>query len=199
MGFKRIWLPEQVVVGDFNMPNVKWTPGPTITPRQNSTVNSNLPRYPNCDELFVECIRKTFFHQHITGGTRHRNGRFSTLDLLFTDEFNTIQCLQYLDPVGASDHMGIRFNILGGMGIKPCCAKKLSYNKGDYEKLRCMMDIDWDIILQCNDVQTAYDKFENILNDGISKCIPTVKIATKKNYKTNMDDVLCNKQPQGKV
>ena len=26
----------KVVVGDFNMPNVKWTPGPTITPRHNT-------------------------------------------------------------------------------------------------------------------------------------------------------------------
>ena len=42
------------------------------------------------------------------------------------------------------------------------------------------MDVDRDFILKCNDVQNAYDKFENILNDGISKCIPTVKIVTKK-------------------
>ena len=170
---------DKVIVGDFNQPNVNWTPEPSITPRQSRSSST----YLNCEELFVECIRDTFFHQHVMEDTRHRNSRSSSLDLLFTDDVNTVQSLKCLDPVGASDHVGIEFDIPSNIGIYPHKIIKLSYNKGDYDRLRTMMDIDWDAVLPVDNIQSAYDKFEEILNEGISKCIPVYEMSNKKSTK----------------
>ena len=43
--------------------------------------------------------------------------------------------------------------------------------------------IDWDAVLPLDDIQSAYDKFEEILNEGISKSIPAYKVSSKKSTK----------------
>ena len=77
-----LWASQEIgyckkgIVGDFNMPNVEWNPGPGLIHRSGRRGNSDAA-YLNSDELFVECIRDTFFHQHVTEDTRYRNGNFS--------------------------------------------------------------------------------------------------------------------------
>ena len=59
----------KIIVGDFNRPNIKWTPEPTI----NSTTLTESSSIPSSEHLFVECIKDTFFHKHITEETRFLN------------------------------------------------------------------------------------------------------------------------------
>ena len=89
--------PSKIIFGDFNMPNISWNPEPSLD-------TSSRSRTANSDEVFIECIRDTFFYQLINEDTRHRNGNFSTLDLVFTNEASTLEQLELLDPIGASDH-----------------------------------------------------------------------------------------------
>ena len=173
-----------IVVGDFNMPNIIWNPGPIVPPpshQNNSATNRSQRR--NSEEMFVGCIQDTFFHQLVTEGTRHRNENLSTLDLLFTNEPSAIDQLQYLEPLGASDHVGIKFKV--SVETNPSCTKlkKLAYNKGNYDKLRLMMKKNWKEFLPENDVQGAYNVFEATLNQAIKECIPVVKIKRKQRTK----------------
>ena len=88
------------------MPNISWTSGPEA----NITCDRKLG--PSTEQRFAKCVRDTFFYQHITENTRYRKGQCSTLDgLLFTNEASAIQQLKCLDPLGASDHTGIKFKI----------------------------------------------------------------------------------------
>ena len=133
--------------------------------------------------MLIECVRDTFLYQNINGETRFRNESSSLLDLLFTNESSTVERISYHDPLGASDHGGISFNI--SVNLPPVFkTKRLIYSKGNYDKLRSMLDIDWDSILEDkNNVQEAYDLFESILLNGISTCIPAKKVSGAVNCK----------------
>ena len=170
----------KIIVGDFNYPNITWSPEPSIMTSTSTEPNS---RTPSSEHVFVECIRDTFMHQNITEETRYRNESSSILDLLFTNETSTVEQISYHDPLGASDHCGISFNI--SVNLPPASkTKRLLYNKGNYDKLRSMLDIDWDLLLDDKkDVQEAYDLFESILQNGISACIPAKKTSTAANCK----------------
>lgn len=162
----------KIIIGDFNYPNVNWSPEPSISSVIPSNSNS---RTLSSEHIFVECIRDTFFHQLITEETRFRNESSSVLDLLFTNEPSVVEQIRYLEPLGASDHGGISFKVPVESSPLPRC-KRLLYNRGNYDKLRSLLSINWDSILEdANNLQETYDLFERILQDGITACIPTKK------------------------
>ena len=165
----------KVILGDFNMPRINWTPEPTF---QVSDERNNS-RVPSSEEVFIECIRDTFLYQHINEDTRHRNGNFSKLDLLFTNEPSAVEQLAHLDPLGASDHSALNFKIpVKHHSKSSSCYYKAIYSKGDYNKLReIMMNINWVEVLDGKDIQSAYDSFEDLLQKGIKECIPMRKVS----------------------
>ena len=60
---------------------------------------------------FIEVIRDSFLHQHITEHTRCRRTDIpSTIDLLFTDEADQVSNIEYLPSLGKSDHSTISFD-----------------------------------------------------------------------------------------
>ena len=73
---------QKFLVGDFNLNSIVWNPAPILP----SNINENSPEY-----LFVECLRDTFLHQHVTEPTRYREGQRPTLDdLLFSTDDTSI-------------------------------------------------------------------------------------------------------------
>ena len=52
---------------------------------------------------------------------------------------------------------------------------KRRYDKGDYDKLRKMLEIDWEAKLNCDDVQLQWKTFTNILQEAVDNCIPLSK------------------------
>ena len=164
----------KVIFGDFNMPKIKWTPEPTLQVPEERSVSRTV----SSEEVFIECIRDTFFHQHVHEDTRHRNGNCSALDLLFTNDASTIEQVVHLDPLGASDHSALNFKINMLCQTKSSsCFYKPMYSKGNYEKLREMLSIDWTEVLAGKDVQSAYDYFEDLLQKAIKECVPMKKIS----------------------
>ena len=159
----------KIIVGDFNMPNITWTPDPILSTHSK-----------NSDQIFVEIIRDAFLNQLVTENTRFRNNSASKLDLVFTNEISIVEKLSFLDPLGASDHVGISFEITG---ISCSYSKKkiTLYNRANYEKLRTILSkVTWnDVFNSDTSLQESYDLFEIILNSSVDKCVPTKIILEK--------------------
>ena len=72
----------KIIAGDFNLNKISWNPDPIIP----DNINPDSP-----EVKFIDCIRDTFYHQHITEPTRFRSGQQPTLDdLIFSTEDNDI-------------------------------------------------------------------------------------------------------------
>ena len=155
----------KVIVGDFNLNKIKWTPDPEL-----NTTTEDSPEF-----MFVECIRDTFLVQHITEPTRYRDGNIPTCDdLLFSSFENNISNISYNAPLGKSDHLSICCNIK--VDLQPTVTNKtyLNYNKADFKGMEKFFSKDWDEILQDKGVQEATDEFEKVYNEAVEKCVPKV-------------------------
>ena len=79
-----------LIMGDFNLPLINWS----SWTRSNNSENS-------FDNTFINCLRDSFFHQHVTIPTRSRYNRNpSILDLILTNEEGMISSLSHLCPLG---------------------------------------------------------------------------------------------------
>ena len=153
----------KILVGDFNFPVINW---------QDWTVSSTSTSAGN----FLSCLRKNFLFQHVDQPTRARGSQTPhALDLVITDE-DFISDIEYLSPVGKSDHSVLNFCVNWGWSATPGGGSKLNYAKGDYEKIRSYMDRKWDQEFSdiAKDVNACWNRFKEILNEGINKYIPRV-------------------------
>lgn len=155
----------KVIVGDFNHPKITWSPGPNIAA-------NTAPDNPECK--FVDCILETYFQQVVTQPTRYRGNQNPTMDdLILINEQDVIQKLDYLDPIGASDHIGIGFEIAFQNERSRVSKSTPMYDKGDYARMRTMLDKNWDQLLAELPIQEAWDKFEKAIKEATDICIPT--------------------------
>lgn len=112
------------IIGDFNLPKINW---------DNWLTNKNEQ---SLEVRFIEAIRDSFLHQHITEHTRCRGTDLpSTIDLLFTDEADQVSNIEYLPPLGKSDHSTISFDFDTYTEITLSSVKYL-YAKADFETIR---------------------------------------------------------------
>ena len=151
-----------ILVGDFNFPDIDW-----------DTWSSTHGSSPGC--AFIDVLRDNMLLQHVNIPTRARGSdNPHILDLVITND-NTIENIDYMAPLGNSDHslLDIRYNISHQASIQP---KKLNFKKGDYIKFRKDLDIDWDSALHAdsNDIESMWNSFKNIMHQAISTNIPTV-------------------------
>ena len=103
-----------LIMGDFNYRNINW-----------ETKNTNRGNENSEDYKFIETMRDSFLTQHIIKPTRARGtNKPSTLDLVMTNEEGMIQEIEYLSPLGKSDHTVLQF--------KPQCYLELA----DHPKLK---------------------------------------------------------------
>ena len=94
---------QKLVVGDFNLNRIQWNPEPELS----ALISNDSPEY-----MFLECIRDTYFHQHVTEPTRYREGQRPTCDdLLFSTSEQDISDIEYSAPIGLSDHLTITFKL----------------------------------------------------------------------------------------
>ena len=104
--YKRILL-----IGDFNYPLINLNTWSVNTKDKNSK-----------EIQFIETIRDSYLDQIIKHTTRYRcNEKSNALDLVFTDNEQWIENLEYESPLGKSDHGVLKFDYI--------CEKKLSQNK----------------------------------------------------------------------
>ena len=62
---------------------------------------------------FVQCIRDTFWFQHVKHPTRLGQGKEpSVLNLIFSNEENMVEKVNFLSSLGKSDHLVLTFNLV---------------------------------------------------------------------------------------
>ena len=157
-----------VVMGDFNVRNIDWV--------NTCCLVQDLDDYSN---KFLECMRDSYLFQHVTEPTRQRgNDTPSTIDLIFSNEENMISDINYLSPLGRSDHTILNFNITCSVTEK-IPQIKVQYEKGDYSKmLTCLKDIDWETELNkySENIEKQWEIFRDKFNEIESTCIPRKKV-----------------------
>ena len=152
------------IMGDFNLRDINWN--------DYSCPGSTLEDY---NHKFIECVRDCYLFQHILEPTRKRgNDTPHVLDLVFTNEENMVKDLEYLAPLGRSDHSILKFNI-------PCQKEttppkiKVCYEKGDYKSLNDNLNnINWNEKLDMfkGDINKQWETFKNIFYEEEKKFVP---------------------------
>lgn len=162
----KAYLCPKILVGDFNFPSIDWQVW--------STVTSNAK---GSGKKFLSCLRKNFLMQFVDQPTRARGTQTPhILDLIISNE-DIISNIEYLSPIGKSDHSVLVFSCNWRHEITMETSHKLNYSKGDYTSLRDYMNIDWDMEFaeHSRDVNECWQRFKTRLNDGIERFIPQVK------------------------
>lgn len=154
----------KIVMGDFNFPNINW---------------NNISTRDRHAQSFIDAVTSTYWTQHIREPTRSR-GRDnpSLLDLVFTNEEEMVESITYDSPLGRSDHctLLINFKCYSLDSAEKCM--KYFFNKGNYAKFRSMMDLDWEQILNMDDVDEQWNIFQEIFAKAQDSCIPHGRIST---------------------
>ena len=156
-----------LILGDFNYKDIDW-----------NSYSSNKTEKDSTEELrFIETIKDNYLFQHCMEPTRYRDGQNPTLDdLILTNEELMISDLNYLSPLGKSDHVVISFSykFSGSTIEKP--QNKPNYNKANYKKMEeDLGTIDWDSELKNKTTQEMWDYFENKLNNTLATNVPSTK------------------------
>ena len=86
-----------LIIGDFNYPNINWETGSSVT---------------SAESLFLDAINDSYLYQHVSYPTRARLHQCpSILDLVFTNEDGMLSNLEYMAPLGKSDHSVLCFQL----------------------------------------------------------------------------------------
>ena len=111
-------------VGDFNLPTINWE-------------NWTTPHLEDSkEELFLNALRDSFLHQHVSEPTRCRGTDDpSCVDLILTGEENQASNLEYLNPLGKSDHSSLAFSFKCYVTTKTP-QTRYTYNNADYESMK---------------------------------------------------------------
>ena len=120
------------LVGDFNFPTINWK-------------NWTTPHLEESkEERFLNVLRDSFLHQNVDESTRCRGTDDPSLvDLVLTGEANQIQNLEYLSPLGKSDHSVLSFTIPCETECKPR-SERYNYENADLEAMkRDLATSDW--------------------------------------------------------
>jgi len=122
--------------------------------------------------LFLKTLRENFLFQHVLEPTRQRGSDTPRiLDLVITNE-QFISDIDYMSPLGKSDHCIIRFDCLFGTDTT-VHSNKLNFNKGNYDELRNYIKEDWDSTFsEIENVEEMYGYLKNKILNGMKQFIP---------------------------
>ena len=161
---------QKTICGDFNLTKIDWSPDPS-----NPTHPGNNPTSP--EEKFLECINDVFLNQHLNEKTRYRLGQNATQpDLVFSTSEMDISNIVYDDGFGGSDHVTIKFNLITDIPATHHKKTIYKYDKGNYSKMKEMLDLDWETLLEGKSINDAVQLLEDKVNESVKVCIPTKEI-----------------------
>ncbi|XP_044751634.1 uncharacterized protein LOC123311635 [Coccinella septempunctata] len=138
-----------LITGDFNCPDVDWTL--TAMPSQNS------PSLP-----YADFVHGSGCQQVVTQPTRYRSGQTpSLLDLFIVSDPNIISEINYLPPLGKSDHLVLTTEIQ--MLVSSCdLREEKTLRFIDYDGVSSHLNsIDWSNIMSDSDIDTIWSIFLN--------------------------------------
>ena len=167
-----------LIVGDFNYPDISWTPDPVIV---------NEHRNPNHHEyLFVNTLTESMLNQHVKLPTRDSRiiGQRSTIDdLILTTDPDMIHNLEHIGHLGESDHQILSFSTQSMFKHhKALPTKRFKYQHTDLNGLNEHMNIDWNIKLKDKTPDESYNIFLQHYKEGCEKHVPKDKITKNENF-----------------
>ena len=146
-----------LIMGDFNFPHIDWN---TWTPRHHG----------QAEREFLTTCMDGLLTQHVREPTRGRFGQNpNILDLVFTQGEEELGEIEFLSPLGKSDHVCMLFNFLCPMSREPVTRKVFLYDKADYEKLR---QLDWATASEGRDTEEDYKTLCKTYEERCNKHIP---------------------------
>ena len=147
-------------------------------------------------QKFMETLRDCYLHQHVTEATRYReNETPNLLDLILSNEEGTVQNLTYLPPLGESDHICLRFNVIQSQqeeATPPSC----NIFKTNFDAVREELSRHkWSVELN-SDFESDYETFFDLLDSLVKKHSPlrSNKKSNKNIYMTSDATRLKNKK-----
>ncbi|CAC5374164.1 unnamed protein product [Mytilus coruscus] len=152
MGYSHI-----LIMGDFNYPEINW-----------EIWNTKGERSNNYENIFLESLQDNFICQHTTKPTRWRGADTPhTLDLVITNEEEMISNLEYMSPLGKSDHCVLSFDFNCYVNIKRTPRRAKLYNRGNYNDfIQELNKINWHDKLNAeNSIDINWKYFLTILKD----------------------------------
>lgn len=150
----------KVIVGDFNLPNIKWE---NLTCKHG---NDNLSRN------FCEKVRDCFFIQHMSEVTRSRGESIgNTLDPIFSDDDLLVENIIVGKSLGKSDPGCLQFKCSMETQKVECRKQVYVYENADYSKLCRLLSLKWDEYLDDQDVEVTWEKFKLKFQEAIDVCV----------------------------
>ena len=164
-----------LIVGDFNLPHINWNC---------FNANEYIPQKNSTNYRFFKCLNNNFLNQHVINATRFRGMQNQNiLDLIITNG-NFVKDIEYQDPIGNSDHVVLTFKCMLEIDKNLQILKtKYNFNKSDYNKLREYITQNINEIIKDDndDINSFWNKFKNLILEGMEQCIPKIKINGNEN------------------
>ena len=166
----------KLLIGDFNLKDINWC---EMTTQVNEA---------HIASQFLECVRDSYFTQHVKNPTRYREGNVSSvLDLIFTNEEDMVNDITFLPGLGKSDHLLLDFSLdcYTEERVPTKNSEKLNFFKGDYANINNqLLLIDWQQELDGLNLLQSWDRFAEKSVNLITNNIPVSK-STPEGKKSN--------------
>ena len=158
-----------LIMGDFNLPLINWSSWTCSNNSENSF-----------DNTFINCLRYSFCHQHVTIPTCSRYTQNpSILDLILTNEEGMMSSLSHLRPLGNVFplYSHLQFPLLHT--TQTTIQNTIRLQKGDYSTMIAQLSHDWNYILNNKCVDDKRLIFTNHVNSAWVNCVTTKTNPTK--------------------
>ncbi|KAK3099345.1 hypothetical protein FSP39_003028 [Pinctada imbricata] len=152
----------KAILGDFNFREIN---------RENESTTTNENHLAS---RFIELCRDNYLTQHVTQHTRFReNCQPSTLDLILTNTDFIIGDIDYLEPLGSSDHIVLSFELNVNSVHNADVRSKPLYFKANYELINNKIkDINWATILEEKSMEEAWTTFRENISKIVEENVP---------------------------
>lgn len=152
----------QVIVGDFNCPNIDWT-----------NVSSSPPNH-----FLLDCCLNNYLTQIVREPTRGNN----TLDLVFVNDVSFATTVDVTDEFPGSDHRTVSCT-LDFDTPKPLLSdlkpqlEKLDFQKANWELYRSVLAKQFvsSVVMRTGDVEDIWESIKSIILAAAHSCIPKRK------------------------
>ena len=160
---------QMLLMGDFNFPKVNWV---------DCTCSCSID---SIEYSFLESTRDSFLTQMVHEPTRFRPGQEpNILDLIWTSDTSLVDDLQHKAPLGASDHCTLSWSILRKPVPHTSTSIKKLYDKGNYDRMKDMLNINWENELENLDVEASWEILKTKLSEAETECIPIKRVSKEK-------------------
>ena len=118
-----------MLCGDYNLPHIDWSTNRCLDSDQSFTAT------------FMETVYDLNLFQHVQNSTRFRNSQNSCLDLVFTNEVNMVNEVEELPPLGKSDHVCQKWQlVVEEVLFKNTSVKRPNFKRANWAKVKDDME-----------------------------------------------------------